>query len=521
MTMKIDLNPEFRKALGLMEKTRSSLFITGRAGTGKSTLLEYFRSRTEKKPVMLAPTGVAALNISGQTIHRFFNFQIDVTPEKIRNGDVRRPRNVRLYRKLGMIVVDEVSMLRADLLDCVNEFLRIYGPKRGRPFGGVQMVFVGDLYQLPPVVAGEERKLFGEIYETPYFFSSRALEDFPLEIIELETVYRQKDEKFIALLNKIRNNSVEDRDVEDLNRRHGAEPSAGEDEFTITLTSTNRKADEINKNRLDALEEDLYESAARVEGDFGREYFPTETVLRFKAGAQIMLLNNDPKERWVNGSVGVIEALQEEEDGETRLLVRLRDDKSLVSVAPFKWEIYRFSVVKGEIVSEPAGSFTQYPFRLAWAITIHKSQGKTFERVIIDIGRGTFASGQMYVALSRCVSFEGIVLKTPVKKGHIRVDYRIHKFLTSQAYEKAEKEMSTEDKVELIAQAINDKARFEMTYLKADNTKSLRTVKPVTVGEESYGGKSFLGMRAYCYARRDERMFRVDRILELRKTGPS
>lgn len=519
--MKIDLNPEFRKALNLMEETGSSLFITGRAGTGKSTLLEYFRSRTEKKPAMLAPTGVAALNVSGQTIHRFFNFQIDITPEKIRNRDVRRPRGVKLYRKLGMIVIDEVSMLRADLLDCVNEFLRIYGPKRGTPFGGVQMVFVGDLYQLPPVVAGEERKLFGEIYETPYFFGSRALEDFPLEIVELETVYRQKDEKFITLLNKIRNNSVEDRDIEELNRRYGAKLPAGEDDFTVTLTSTNRKADEINKNLLDALEGDLYESAARIEGDFGREYFPTETVLRFKIGAQIMLLNNDPKERWVNGSVGVIETLQEEENGGTRLLVRLRDDKRLVSVAPFKWEIYRFSVMKGEIVSEPVGSFTQYPFRLAWAITIHKSQGKTFERVIVDIGRGTFASGQMYVALSRCVSFEGLVLKTPVKKGHIRVDYGIHKFLTSQAYEKAEKNMSTEDKVKFIAQAINDETRFEMTYLKTDNTKSRRTVKPLTVGKENYGGKSFLGMRAYCYARRDERMFRVDRILELRKTESS
>ena len=514
--MTIDLNPQFRRALRLMEETDTNLFITGKAGTGKSTLLDYFRSHAEKKPVVLAPTGVAALNVMGQTIHRFFNFYIDVTPEKIRKKDVR-PKNPKLYKKLATIIIDEVSMLRADLLDCIDAFLRTYGPKRSKPFGGVQMVFVGDLYQLPPVVMSKERDIFRKHYATPYFFSAKAMEDFPLEIVELETVYRQKDKSFVDLLNKIRNNSVEDSDVEELNQRYAPNTEPQDDDFTVSLTTTNKKADEINKNHLNALEGEMYACEARVDGDFGMEYFPTETELRFKVGSQIMLLNNDQKNRWVNGSIGIIEAVEEEEKGGTYLLVRLRDNDRLVSVAPFTWEVYRFSVLKGEIVSEPVGSFTQYPFRLAWALTIHKSQGKTFDRVVIDIGRGTFASGQIYVALSRCTSFEGVQLKTPIKKNHIRTDYRIYKFLVSHAYEKAEEALSLKDKMAMIERAIKDNAQLEMIYLKPNDTKSKRVVKPIEAGQQNYKGKTFPGMRAYCTKRKDERMFRVDRILELQQ----
>lgn len=515
--MKLDMNPQFKEAFRLMEKTKQNLFITGKAGTGKSTLLDYFCNKTKKKPAVLAPTGVAALNVKGQTIHSFFNFYIDVTVEKIRKKDTK-PRDPKLYKKLKIIIIDEVSMLRADLLDCVDVFLKMYGPNAKQPFGGVQMVFVGDLYQLPPVVGKEERKVFRTLYATPYFFSAAALESVPLEVLELETVYRQKDEQFVGLLNKIRNNSIEPEDIEELNQRHLPDAESRQEEaFTINLTTTNAKADEINERHLDALDEKLYTSEAAIRGDFGKEYYPTAVNLQFKVGSQIMLLNNDQRKRWVNGSVGIIESVERDEEGEEYLRVQLRDSKKPVYVQPFMWEVYKFSVEKGAIVSEPAGSFIQYPFRLAWAVTIHKSQGKTFDSVVIDIGRGTFVSGQAYVALSRCTSFEGIQLKVPVKKQHIRADPRIYKFLTSHAYKKAAETLSFDDKWTMIQRAIDGKQKLEMTYLKSNDTKSERVIIPLTVGEEEYEGYGFPGMLAYCTKRKEERMFNVERILTLRE----
>jgi len=514
--MTLDFNPKFEQAICLMEDTNQSLFITGKAGTGKSTLLDYFCNNTQKKPVVLAPTGVAALNVKGQTIHRFFNFYIDVTPEKIRSKDIR-PRDPKLYKKLKTIIIDEVSMLRADLLDCIDMFLRMYGPNTTQAFGGVQMIFVGDLYQLPPVVGKEERDIFRTHYTTPYFFSAKALGSESLEVVELEKVYRQKDEQFVSLLNKIRNNSVEPEDIETLNQRHLPETDSHQEEaFTINLTTTNAKANEINETHLNALAGKLYSHEAIIKGDFGKEYYPTATTLQFKIGSQIMLLNNDQKKRWVNGSIGMIEAVKRNEDGETYLSVRLHDNDKLVPVLPFMWEVYKFSVEGGVIVSEPAGSFTQYPLRLAWAVTIHKSQGKTFDRVVIDIGRGTFASGQTYVGLSRCTSFEGIYLKVPIKKQHIRTDPRIYKFLTNHAYKKAAETLSFDDKLTMIENAVKAKQKLEMIYLKANDTKSTRVILPLTLGEESYQGKKFPGMLAYCTKRKEERMFNIARILDLK-----
>ena len=515
--MTLDLNPEFKQALHLLEKTRHNIFITGQAGTGKSTLLDYFCNKTKKKPVVLAPTGVAALNVKGQTIHRFFNFYIDVTPEKIRNKDMR-PRDPKLYKKLKTIIIDEVSMVRADVLDCIDAFLRLYGPHPTQAFGGVQMVFVGDLYQLPPVVGKEEREIFRTHYATPYFFSAKALESDSLEVVELEKVYRQRDEKFIQLLNKVRNNAVEPEDIDALNQRYLPEAHTPQDDaLTITLTTTNAKADEINDTHLTALTGKLYQSDAVISGDFGREYYPTAPTLPFKVGSQIMLLNNDQKNRWVNGTIGAIEAIERDEEGQEYLSVRLHEDNKLVSVVPFMWELYKFSVKKGQIVSEPVGRFTQYPFRLAWAVTIHKSQGKTFERVVIDIGRGTFASGQTYVGLSRCTSFEGLFLKTPLKKQHIRTDPRIYKFLTQHAYKKAAESLSFDDKLAMIERAIPTKQKLEMTYLKANDTKSKRVIRPLSVGEEVYKGRTFPGLWAYCFHRKEERIFNVARILTLKE----
>ena len=511
---KIEINNQFENALRLMEETSQSLFITGKAGTGKSTLLAHFCSNTDKKPVVLAPTGVAALNVKGQTIHSFFNFYVDVTPQKIRDKKTK-PRSIKLYKKLKTIIIDEVSMVRADLLDCIDVLLRMYGPHAMQPFGGVQMIFIGDLYQLPPVVTSQEREIFSTYYKTPYFFSAQALQDFPLELIELEKVYRQKDQKFINLLNKIRNNSVEDADIKLLNCRH----VKNDDDHFITLTTTNQRADEINETHLAALKGKAHHAKAEIKGDFTKEYFPTATDLKFKVGAQIMMLNNDSEKRWVNGSIGVIEAIKEDEEGQPYLSARLQGRAGTVKVYPFTWEVYRFGVEADTIVSEPVGTFTQFPFRLAWAITIHKSQGKTFDRVTVDIGRGTFVAGQMYVALSRCTSFEGIVLRTPIGKQSIRTDFRIFDFLTGYQYRKAEAALPKTDKVSLIETAIREKALLEIVYLKGNDTKTSRTVRPLTLGDEVYQGKKFVGMKALCTLRKEERMFSVARILEIRKAA--
>ncbi|MEJ0062394.1 MAG: AAA family ATPase [Alphaproteobacteria bacterium] len=513
-----ELNERFREALRLMEETDRNLFVTGKAGTGKSTLLSYFCRATGKQPVVLAPTGVAALNVKGQTIHRFFNFYVDVTPEKVRRKKAK-PRNAKLYKKLKTIIIDEVSMVRADLLDCIDAFLRLYGPDPSRVFGGVQMIFVGDLYQLPPVVASQERDIFATHYQTPYFFSAHALQGGGLEIVELEKVYRQKDHDFVDLLNKIRNNSVEDHDIARINSRlakPGLSPDGG---FHITLATTNAVADALNDDHLAALKGKPRSAAARVEGEFGREYFPTATDLQYKTGAQIMLLNNDSNKRWVNGSIGVIEAVKEDEEGEEYLAVKLQDDGGTVEVYPYTWEVYRFGVEDGAIVSEPAGTFTQYPFRLAWAITIHKSQGKTFEHVVIDVGRGAFVAGQMYVALSRCTSFEGVSLKTPIRAQDIRTDHRILSFLEDGQYLQPDDKMPLAQKIVFIQKTIDENAALDITYLKADDTKISRKVIPLRVGPATYQGKEYDGMKAFCTIGEEELMFRVDRILEIARAA--
>ncbi len=510
----IEINPEFARALERMRSGKGNLFITGKAGTGKSTLLEYFRAHAEQEPVILAPTGVAALNVRGQTVHRFFQFRIDVTPSKVRESR-KRPRNASLYRNLNTIVIDEVSMLRADLLDCIDIFLRKHGPRRRRPFGGVQMIFVGDLYQLPPVVSGQEREIFRTLYETPYFFSAEALRNAELEIIELEKIYRQKDSRFVEILNHVRNDSVDETDIATLNERLDASHTPASGEFCVTLTTTNRNADSINDRNLGSLPGKAFVSVAEIEGDFGREYHPTAVELAIKPRAQIMLLNNDSQSRWVNGSIGTIESIRQPDDGDPTVLVRLKDGDSLVEVEPHTWELIRFALDNGRIATQRIGRFRQLPFRLAWAVTIHKSQGKTFDNIVIDLERGAFAAGQTYVALSRCTSLEGIVLKRPIDTKSIRADWRVCKFFTTHWWQESEKSMPLEEKINAIESAIATGRRIEMTYLKPDDTRSKRTILPLDVGTASYRGKDFLGMRAYCLLRHDERMFRVDRILKL------
>ncbi|MDX2095131.1 MAG: DEAD/DEAH box helicase [Alphaproteobacteria bacterium] len=441
---RVELNDRFRDALQRMEYSDRSLFITGRAGTGKSTLLSHFCARTGKHPVVLAPTGVAALNVRGQTIHKFFHFYTDVTPDKIRRHKIR-PRNPKLYKKLNTIIIDEISMVRADLLDCIDVFLRLYGPDETRPFGGVQMIFVGDLYQLPPVVSRESEAIFREHYETPYFFSAHCLREADFSIIELDRIYRQKEQDFVELLNRIRTDSATDTDLAYLNRRFLPSHEPDTARFFITLTTTNAKADEINASHLAALPGRVHTSHAVISGDFGREYYPTAPELHFKIGAQIMLTNNDAAGRWVNGSLGVITAIRRDEQERAYVEVKLDDEETRVQVYPHAWEVFRYAIEGGQLDAQPAGTFTQLPFRLAWAVTIHKSQGKTFDHVMIDVDRGTFAAGQMYVALSRCTTFEGMVLKTRIAAHHIRTDARIVDFLAAHPYVPAPTTLAEDD----------------------------------------------------------------------------
>lgn len=510
----IELNEGFRRALELMEKTDKNVFITGRAGTGKSTLLRYFRATTAKRIVVLAPTGVAALNVRGQTIHSFFGFKPNVTVERIKKIPPSSDRG-NVYRNIDAIVIDEISMVRADLLDCVDKFLRLNGPRKGLPFGGIQMIFIGDLYQLPPVVTGNERAAFGSLYESPYFYSAHVFESIDMAFVELDKIYRQHDQRFIDLLNAIRNKSVSEEEIELLNGRVMPEFEPPPDEFYIHLTTTNRQAEEINRRQLSKLKGPMYSFTGFIEGEFGDDYLPTAIELQLKVGAQVMMLNNDSMGRWVNGSVGRITDIVQYPGEEAVIVVELADGEE-VEVTPNTWEIFRFFSEDDKLKSEVIGKFTQYPLMLAWAVTIHKSQGKSFDKVIIDIGRGAFAHGQVYVALSRCTSFEGLVLKKPILKKHIWMDWQVVKFLTRYQYKKAEEALPVEEKVKLIEEAILKKEPLEMVYLKPSDEKTKRVIWPKEVGEMEYRGKRYLGMRAFCAQRNEERTFRVDRILEIK-----
>jgi ATP-dependent DNA helicase PIF1 len=508
----LDFNPQFKCALELMEETQRNTFITGRAGTGKSTLLNYFKKHTKKKAVILAPTGVAAINVGGQTIHSFFGFKPDVTLAAVTKKIRDNKKN--LYKKVDVIVIDEISMVRADLLDCVDKFLRLNGADSKQPFGGVQMIFIGDLYQLPPVVKGQERDIFREHYATPYFFSAKVFAELDMEFVELEKIYRQKDDEFIRLLNVIRNRTVTDDDLALFNQRYNPQFEAPPDDYYIYLTSTNEQANRINEERLAKLPGKTMSVHGLIEGDFGAEYLPTAIELKLKKGAQIMLLNNDSSGRWVNGTVGKMTGVKKDEEKNDIILARL-DDGSKVEITPHTWEIFHFFLKDGELSSEIVGAFTQYPLRLAFAVTIHKSQGKTFDKVMIDVGRGTFAHGQMYVALSRCTTLEGIVLMKRIQKSHILMDWQVVKFLTERQYSQAEQLLPREDKIGMIESAIKEKKNLEIVYLKAKDEKTRRVIKPLTVGEMEYKGHPFFGMEAMCLMRREKRVFNVDRILEI------
>ncbi len=497
-----------------MENTSKNVFITGRAGTGKSTLLKLFRDTTKKKIVVLAPTGVSALNVQGQTIHSFFRFKTDITPDKIKKLSAQS-HTKKIFMKLKTIVIDEISMVRSDLLDCIDRFMRLNGEYADLPFGGVQMIFIGDLYQLPPVVTSKEREIFSSYYPSPYFFDAHAFENFSMEFLELEKIYRQTDENFIHLLNTIRNNSAKENDLKAINERFNPDFEPSQKDFFIYLTTTNQQAQEINHAQLGKIPGKLHSYLGEKSGDFESNYLPTTMALSLKERAQIMMLNNDADGRWVNGSLGEIVKIFTE-DGQDMIQVKLADGE-IENIIPHTWKLSRFSydAKADKLVSETIGSFTQYPLMLAWAVTIHKSQGKTFDHVIIDIGKGTFSHGQMYVALSRCTTLNGIVLKKPIQKHHIFMDWKVVRFVTQYQYKLSEKNISLEQKMDIIKEAIKTKQKLQIVYLKANDEKSKRVIEPSFLGELEYLGKKYTGLIALDAQNQGKRTFRADRILEL------
>lgn len=420
----LELNSDFKIALDLIEKEGKNLFITGRAGTGKSTLLQLYRNTTRKKVVVLAPTGVAALNVRGQTIHSFFGFP----PRFISPREISKRKDRRLYRNMDVLVIDEISMVRADMLDNIDFFLRL-NRDSPEPFGGVQVVFFGDMFQLPPVVSTDfELEVFSSTYESPFFFSAQLFrQGFELEMLELRKVYRQDNRHFLRLLDAIRLNHADQDDLDELNERY--EPNFESEELYITLCARNATADRINQQELSKIDEPERKYLASVTGEFNPTQYPADAALSLKLGAQVMLLKNDPERRYVNGTIGKIVALEQES------LKILIEENGLewkeIEVTPVTWEIIRYKsdpANPDEILTEVIGTFTQFPLRLAWAVTIHKAQGKTFDKVIIDLGTGAFEHGQTYVALSRCRTLDGIVLRQRIRPQDMLTDLRIVEF---------------------------------------------------------------------------------------------
>jgi ATP-dependent exoDNAse (exonuclease V) alpha subunit len=425
--VKIEISQKFQDIIDLIENNPVSAFITGKAGTGKSTLLNIIRSKTKKKHAVLSPTGIAAINVGGETIHSFFKFKPNISMEQAQKS-ARTLKNKKLYLALEMIIIDEISMVRADLFDCMDVFLRTVR-KSDLPFGGVQMILIGDIFQLPPVVTQDEASNLMEQYETPYFFSAhsfRTLQGY-LEFIELETVFRQTDTHFIRILNAIREGTVEESDLNFLNET--CLNNNFSSEGLIYLASTNSLADNLNARYLANLPGGTKKIKGKATGSFEGRALPTDLELNLKNGARVIFLNNEPNKKWVNGSLGTVKEILETPNKEIKVIVKL-DTGREVEVEKFAWSNMRseYDHNTGEIKQEETGKFEQLPLRLAWAITIHKSQGQTFEKVMIDLGRGAFAFGQTYVALSRCKTLEGIILKQPLKPKDIMVDPSIVEF---------------------------------------------------------------------------------------------
>ncbi|MEK7470672.1 MAG: PIF1 family ATP-dependent DNA helicase [Patescibacteria group bacterium] len=414
----IELSDEQKKLFDLLEKTNNNVFVTGKAGTGKSVLLQYFKQNSQKRLVVLAPTGVAALNVGGQTIHSFFRIPPSFVEKKSLSLNYRV---ATVLRNVDTIVIDEISMVRADLMEAIDDLLR---QARGNqlPFGGVQLVMFGDLYQLPPVVGDPElHKYFQATYGGFYFFNADVWKDSQLDIYELTHIFRQDDQAFKDILNAFRSGKVEQTLLDTLNIRSKVQIPEQE---IVNLVTTNQLVYEINDYHLEKLNEKLHEYRASIFGNLEQSAFPTEEILRLKKGAQVMLLKNDREKRWVNGSIGIVQNLL---DGE----IKVNIDGFTHTIPQETWNKIRYYYNQNtkKVEEEVVSSFTQFPLRLAWAMTIHKAQGKTLGSVVVDMGDGAFAHGQTYVALSRCKSLEGLYLKRDIAQEDIIVDPAIVTFM--------------------------------------------------------------------------------------------
>ena len=429
--MDFKTNERLRLVYDFIQYTGRNIFLTGKAGTGKTTFLKYLKENSPKRMVVVAPTGVAAINAGGVTIHSFFQLSFGpqlpegaVNQEKTNKHFRFRKNKIDIIRSLDLLVIDEISMVRADLLDGIDRVLRRYR-NNNQPFGGVQLLMIGDLQQLTPVAKEEEWNLLKNFYQTPYFFSSQALLKSNYVTIELQHVYRQKDEKFITLLNKIRDNQLDAEVIEEINKRFIPDFNT-EKEGYILLTTHNFKADEINDKRLKNLPGKPLKFKAEITGNFPEYNYPTDKELLLKPGAQVMFIKNDPspEKKFYNGKIGRVVEVDEK-----YVKVTVNETTEAIKVSPLTWEKtkYELDSKTKEIKEELEGTFTQIPLKLAWAVTIHKSQGLTFDKVIID-ARAAFAHGQVYVALSRCRSLEGIILKTPLTASSIKHDFLVQNF---------------------------------------------------------------------------------------------
>ena len=428
----IDLdNHEFQQVWSLIQHTHTSVFLTGKAGTGKSTFLKYICKNTKKKYVVLAPTGLSAVNVGGQTLHSFFKIPFkpllpddpDFSPRRIRETLRYNKKKVKLIQELELIIIDEISMVRADIIDFIDKVLRIYSNNTREPFGGKQLLFVGDIFQLEPVVTRDMRDILRRWYPQFFFFNAKVFSQLGLVPIELRKAYRQTDSQFVELLDRVRINHATPYDINALNTRYNPAYN-GNGEFVITLATRRDTVDAINEEHMDALPTPEIKCEGKIEGNFPENDLPTSKDLVLKEGAQVIFIRNNKEGLWVNGTIGKIHEVADRD-----ILVEL-EDGSILPVEPEKWENiqYEYDEKEKKVIEHVLGTFSQLPIKPAWALTIHKSQGQTFNNVVIDLGGGAFTSGQTYVALSRCTSLEGITLLRPLQERDIILSNAIVEF---------------------------------------------------------------------------------------------